>query len=70
MSTQIPPKHRGFCPVCKVDYDRRDLAQVGEHMHPLGRQDPKIDAEDLTDVRARKVGDPVEWKDGKPTQLN
>lgn len=59
-------QHFMICPECGKEFDMRDLSQVAEHMH----EGIKIDPKEIKNVRARKIGDPVEWKDGKGTHLN
>lgn len=59
-------QHYMTCPICGKDFDMRDLSQVAEHFH----DGTKIDPQEIKNVRARKVGDPVEWKGGKGTNLN
>ena len=60
-------KHFAICPTCGLRFDMRDLSQVAEHFH---EKYVDIDPEQLKGISARRVGDPIEWKDGKPTHLN
>jgi hypothetical protein len=60
-------EHFMICPICGIEFDMRDLGQVFEHMH---KESASIDSEIFKRIRARRVGDPVEWFGEKQTNLN
>lgn len=53
------------CAECGEMVDQRDLSEVFKHLH-----DDNIDPSSVIGITSKKVGDPVEWKDSKPTHLN
>lgn len=60
-------QHFYKCDRCGAMVDMRDLGMVFQHEH-IGKPPPN--PADLKKITAKKAGDPVEWKDGKPTHLN
>lgn len=68
--------HKLVCPTCGAEIDLRDLGAVMSHgvwNEASQRHECKPEPEDwIVEVKfsARRVGDPVEWKDGKPQNLN
>lgn len=65
-------QHYYTCAKCGRKVDMRDLAQVIGHEADPCLSDgalAEMDAQ-LGPITARRLGDPVEWRDGKPTNLN
>jgi hypothetical protein len=68
----VPAEHWYVCEHCDRPIDRRDLGAVlahGQWDEELGRH-VCYKEEHIEGVIAKKVGDPIEWKDGKPNHLN
>lgn len=72
MESEDSIKHFYQCARCGRLVDRRQLVEVLSH-----EEDPCATDEEIQERKnafgpttARRVGDNVEWRDGKPTHLN
>ena len=65
-------KHYYKCEKCGRLVDRRQLVEVFAHEEDPCATDAEIELRknDFGPTTARRVGDNVEWRDGKPTHLN
>lgn len=77
MEQEKIPEHHFRCPNCGRLVDMRNLAAVMGHelgFSGLERCLTDKQIEEASEVmgakRARRMGDPEEWVDGKPTNLN
>jgi hypothetical protein len=65
-------KHFHKCERCGRLVDRRQLVEVFAHEEDPCPSDDEIETRKKASgsFTARRVGDDVEWRDGKPTHLN
>lgn len=71
------PEHHFRCTHCGRLVDMRSLPQVFSHADPFTGLTVCLTDEEIAaaerqaaPITSRKVGDPTEWRDGKPTHLN
>lgn len=79
MDTDSIPEHHFRCDTCGALVDMRELAQVVSHdminletgkKYCRTPEQIKQVAQEIGPITSRKVGEPVEWRDGKPTNIN
>lgn len=72
MTEQPIPEHHYRCTKCGRLVDMRELMQVFAHEEDPCPDDAEIArrAAAFGPTTARRVGDPTEWRGGKPTNLN